>query len=251
MITESLDGRVALVTGSATGIGRAIAETLAERGAAVVVHGLDDNLNAEVLDTWSRRGWRAIADTTDLALADGASSLLDRVANALGPPDILILNASIEIAEVLGALSVDAMAKQTAVNVTANCLLLQQAVPTMIARGWGRVVAIGSVQEERPNARHLFYSGTKAALTSMVLNLARHEAASDVTFNVVRPGAIATDRNRETLSNPEVARSVVERIPLARLGRPDDCAATVSLLCSNAGAYLNGAVISVDGGLRL
>jgi NAD(P)-dependent dehydrogenase (short-subunit alcohol dehydrogenase family) len=251
MIEQDLCGRVALVTGSSTGIGRQIAEALGARGAAIVAHGIDAEQNAEAYAAWRSLGWRCTTCEADLADPNGAATLFRNVAAQLGPPDILVLNASIEIPEPLDLLSPDAMATQAAVNVTANCLLLQATLPAMRERGWGRVVAIGSVQEERPNARHLFYASTKAALTSIILNLARNERSPDVTFNIVRPGAILTDRNREALANADFVRAVVERIPLGRLGDPEDCAGIVSLLCSASGSYLNGAVISVDGGMRL
>jgi NAD(P)-dependent dehydrogenase (short-subunit alcohol dehydrogenase family) len=85
----------------------------------------------------------------------------------------------------------------------------------------------------------------------MILNLARNERSSGVTFNVLRPGAILTDRNRARLAEPEFASTVLERIPTGRIGMPQDCAGAALLLCSDAGSYINGAVISVDGGMRL
>jgi NAD(P)-dependent dehydrogenase (short-subunit alcohol dehydrogenase family) len=251
MSTDDLAGRVALVTGSSTGIGRQIAEALAGRGAAVVAHGIDARQNAEVHETWQGLGWRTMRSDADLAAPLGPATLLRDVTSQLGPPDILVLNASIEMPEPLQALTAAAMNTQVALNLMANCLLLQASLPAMRDREWGRIVAIGSVQEERPNAGHLFYAATKSALTSIILNLARNERAPGVTFNVVRPGAILTDRNRAILSDPTFARTVLDRIPLGRLGEPDDCTGVVSLLCSAAGAYINGAVVAVDGGMRL
>lgn len=250
-MTEDLSGRVALVTGSSAGIGRHIAEAFARRGAAVVVHGNDPGQCAQVHDEWLANGWRCMASVADLADPSAPSALVQDVVAGIGQPDILVLNASIEIRETLLDLSTQAMAAQIAVNLTANLAMLQRLVPVMGDRGFGRVIAIGSVQEERPNAHHLFYAGTKAALTSMVLNLARTERLPDVTFNVVRPGAIMTDRNRAALADPAYAAAVLDRIPLGRLGEPADCAGVCALLCSEAGSYINGAVIAVDGGLRL
>jgi NAD(P)-dependent dehydrogenase (short-subunit alcohol dehydrogenase family) len=251
MSADDLAGRVALVTGSSAGIGKQIAEALARRGAAVVAHGVDARQNAEVHETWQGFGWRTMRSDADLADPEGPATLFSDVATQLGPPDILVLNASIEIPESLQSLTAHAMNAQVVLNLTANCQLLQASVPPMRDRAWGRIIAIGSVQEERPNARHLFYAGTKSALTSIILNLARNERAPGVTFNVVRPGAILTDRNRLTLSDPAFARTVLDRIPLGRLGEPGDCTGVVSLLCSAAGEYINGAVVAVDGGMRL
>ena len=166
-------------------------------------------------------------------------------------PDILILCASVEIREGWERISEAALALQSEVNVHATVRLIQAFLPGMIVRGFGRIVAIGSVQEERPNPSHFYYAATKAAQTSMILNLARTLREPGITCNVIKPGAILTDRNRAVLADPACQAAVLERIPLRRLGAPQDCVGAALLLCSPAGAYINGAEIAVDGGLRL
>lgn len=246
-----LTGKVALVTGSTRGLGRAISEAFGAAGAAIVAHGTDRNeVDARVAE-WSARGWRVAGCVADLAARGGVRELQRSVESTFGAADILVLNASLEIIQPWREVTDEAMQRQSQVNLHAPVGLIQAFLPAMSARGWGRILAIGSVQEERPNAGHLFYSATKAAQTSMILNLARNERAPGVTFNVLRPGAILTDRNRARLADAAFEASVVERIPSGRIGVPADCAGAALLLCSNAGSYLNGAVLSVDGGMRL
>ena len=246
-----LTGKVALVTGSTRGLGCAISEAFGAAGAAIVAHGTDrSEVDARVAD-WSARGWRVAGCVADLAARGGVHELQRSVASAFGAADILVLNASVEIIQPWREMTDEAMQRQSQVNLHAPVGLIQAFLPAMSSRGWGRILAIGSVQEERPNAGHLFYSATKAAQTSMILNLARNERAPGVTFNVLRPGAILTDRNRARLADATFEASVVERIPSGRIGVPADCAGAALLLCSDAGSYLNGAVLSVDGGMRL
>lgn len=247
-MTMELLGRKALVTGSAAGIGRAVAEHLATAGAAVVAHGLDD-VPAVAAD-WRARGFDVIESRADLARSDGVTTLQGDMA-AWGAPDILVLNASVEILQDWRNVDPASLERQTRVNIDAPLKLLQAFVPPMLERGWGRVIAMGSVQEDRPNPRHFVYAATKAAQTSLILNLARQGLSGGVTFNIIKPGAVATDRNRATLDDPALRQGVIDRIPLHRIGVPGDCAGVVGLLCSAAGAYINGAEIAVDGGLRL
>ena len=243
-----LAGRVALVTGAARGIGLAIATGLAEAGAAVILHDRDRAATDRAVAELVARGFAAEGLVHDLA--DPAAPERMRAALEAGP-DILILCASVEIREGWDRISEAALALQSEVNLHATVRLIQAFLPGMIVRGFGRIVAIGSVQEERPNPSHFYYAATKAAQTSMILNLARTLREPGITCNVIKPGAILTDRNRAVLADPAYQAAVLERIPLRRIGAPQDCVGAAVLLCSPEGAYINGAEIAVDGGLRL
>ncbi|HEV7258719.1 MAG TPA: SDR family oxidoreductase [Bosea sp. (in: a-proteobacteria)] len=246
----ALSGRVALVTGGARGIGLAIASALAAASAHVVIHDRDAEADAAALRL---RDGGALASALMAEL--GAPDAPSRMASALEErglsPDILVLSASAEIRQALEALTDGALATQSEVNLHATARLLKAFLPGMTARGFGRVIAIGSVQETRANADCLYYAATKAAQTSMIRTLARTTGGGDLTFNVIQPGAIRTDRNREILAQPGREQLALSRIPLGRIGSPADCAGIALLLCSREGSYINGAEIAVDGGMRL
>jgi NAD(P)-dependent dehydrogenase (short-subunit alcohol dehydrogenase family) len=245
-----LSGRIALITGAARGIGLAIATAFARAGAQVVIHDRDTEA-----DSVSRRlaasGQVATSLIADLALAEAPERMRCELEARGLAPDILVLCASAEIRQTLDTLSDEALAVQSEINLHATARLLKAFLPGMQARGFGRIVAIGSVQETRANADCFYYAATKAAQTSMILNLARTTGARDITFNVIQPGAIRTGRNRAILAQPEREKQVLARIPLGRIGVPEDCAGIALLLCSPGGSYINGAAIALDGGMRL
>lgn len=121
----------------------------------------------------------------------------------------------------------------------------------MIKKGWGRIVTVGSVQQEKPHKDMLIYAASKAAQLNMVKNLAKQFAPFGVTVNNVAPGVIATPRNEEALSNKDYAKKVLEGIPCGYAGEAGDCAGGILLLCSDEGRYITGENLIIDGGMKL
>jgi len=244
-----LVNRTALVTGARREIGRAIALALAGAGAKLAIHHAGTAEEAADADSVVREieqgGGTARAFGQDFALDDAGRRLAEAV-TAWAPVDILVLNASIELVEAYQDIAREHFDRQVAVNLRTPLELLQAFVPPMGARGWGRVVTIGSIQQVRPHPRMMVYAGTKAAQLNWALNLARQFGGQGVTVNNLAPGAILTARNRAQMATE--GEALAKRIPAGRLGTPEDLAGAALLLCSDAGAYINGANLYVDGG---
>jgi glucose 1-dehydrogenase len=247
--TFRLDGRTALVTGARREIGRAIALGLAGVGARVAVHhaGTEEESRdaATVVAAIAAGGGTAQAFAQDFTEA-GAGMHLAAAVTAWAPIDILVLNASIEIPEDWQGISGEHFDRQVTVNLRSTLQLLQALVPPMAERHWGRVLTIGSVQQVMPHPAMLVYAGTKAAQFNWVLNLARQYGGRGVTVNNLAPGAILTARNQAQMQREGAA--LAQRIPAGRLGAPDDLVGAALLLCSDAGRYMTGGNIYVDGG---
>ena len=228
MIREKFDltGKTALVTGSTRGIGLAIGDAFEEYGAKVIRH------NTKVCD-----------------LADPAA--IDRWFPTLQPVDIVVCNASIQERMKWWEFSMDEARKEAQVNYLATLRLFQLAYPHMKAQKWGRLIAVGSVQEQRPHPDMIGYSATKGAQENLVRSIARQVAAEGITANNLCPGVFFTDRNKEALGNPVYAKKVTDAIPMHDYAVPEDAAGAALLLASDAGRYITGATIRIDGGLSL
>lgn len=240
--------KTVLITGSSRGIGRAIALRLAKDGYRVVIHCAGNLEKAnEVYSQIQAMGGQAQVVQCDLCQPENAKKLLEQT----GPVDALVLNASLQYKTPWQEISLDACCEQLNCNFVSSLVLLQQYATHMKEQKWGRIVTIGSVQEAKPHPDMLVYSASKAAQTNMMQSLSSQLAAFGITVNNVAPGVIATDRNKEALSDPVYAKKVSDSIPMGYYGEPEDLAGIVSLLCSEDGRYITGQSIYVDGGKSL
>jgi glucose 1-dehydrogenase len=244
-----LSGRVALVTGASRGIGRAIALGLGRCGASVAVHCAGDTAKArEVADAIKSRGCVVQAD---LKNGDAPRRIIEDTTTALGPIDILVLNASVQYRRPWHEINRDEFDEQIAVNLRSSLELMQLAAPGMVERGWGRILTIGSVQQRRPHPQMLPYGASKAAFEHLARNFAKQLAPHGVTVNNLAPGVIDTDRNAAALADPDARHRIAQAIPMHRIGAPEDCVGAALLMCSNAGGYITGVDLYVDGGMQL
>lgn len=224
--TAGIAGRRALVTGATSGIGAAIAEALAAAGAHVVRHGLDGDLKHDL----TRRGAG------------------ERLAQAAGVVDVLVHAASIQERSPWWGLTDESIERQVCADLVEPFALIRGVLPGMIRARRGRVVVLGSVQRQRPHPDMLAYAASKAGLHAVTQGLSQQVAAAGVTINTLAPGVVETPRNQEALSEPGYREAVLAQIPSRRLGAPADCVGAALLLCSDAGSYITGQEIVIDGG---
>jgi len=246
---QALDGRVALVTGGARGIGRAIALRLAGAGAKVAIVDLMDT----GADT-AREVERATGRTTAFVKADISKESEARAAvaaaeEALGPIDILVNNAGITrdgLALTMDEKDWDAV---LTVNLKGSFLMSKAVLRGMIRRRRGSIVSISSVVARRGNAGQINYSAAKAGLIGLTKSLAREVASRNVRVNAVAPGYIETDM---TAALDEKSRqALISQIPLGRIGTPEAVADAVVFLAGDESSFITGAVLAVDGGLGI
>ena len=240
----NLTGKRALVTGSTQGIGYEIAKVLRAYGAEVYVHCSMDEVKAQDIAAKIGSGLWVTGDLGD-------SECVKRICEKTGELDIVVANASVQFRTPWSEISAEEFDRQINVNLRSTLELMQAYIPAMQAKKWGRFLAVGSVQQYRPHMHMAVYAASKCAIQSLVHNVAKQVAQDGVTVNNLVPGVIVTPRNDEALADAEYAKKVLSGIPAGFAGQPSDCAGAALLLCSDAGRYITGVELPVDGGMKL
>ena len=243
-----LSGRVAVVTGASRGIGRAIAQLLAARGATVVAAARGENARA-VADEITAAGGRCEAVALDVTAPGSAEEAVGGVMARHSRLDILVNNAGIAKDQLMLRMKRDDWDAVLATNLTAAFALTQAALKPMIRQRGGRIISVSSVVGQAGNAGQANYAASKAGLIGFSKSVALEVASRGITVNVVAPGLIETDMTRAIT---DAARQEWEsRIPLKRLGTPADIAAAVCFLASDEASYITGQVVAVNGGMYM
>lgn len=237
-----LTDRVALVTGGSRGIGRAIALTLAEAGAAVAVNYRERARQAsDVVDAVSGKGGRAMAIGADVSRSAEVSAMVAAVERELGPVDVLVNNAGLALIRGVDDLTEDDFDRTIAVNLKSAFLCTQAVVPGMRARKWGRIVNISSGAARGAGGVGVHYNASKAGMEGLTRGYAARLVKEGITVNAVAPSLIETDMVRSGLA------SAANRIPLGRFGTAEECAQAVLMVIGNA--YMTGQTVPLSGGM--
>lgn len=247
----SLEGKVAVITGSSRGIGRAIAERMAEQGARVVISSRKLEACAEVASAIEARhgSGTALAVAANISSKDELKQLIDTTTQRLGRIDVLVCNAATNPHYgPLAGIDDQQFRKILENNVIANHWLIGFTAPQMVERRDGAIIIVSSIGGLRGSAVIGAYNISKAADFQLARNLAVEYGPHNVRVNCIAPGLVRTDFARALWENPDTLRHVTSTTPLRRIGEPDEIAGAAVLLASRAGSFITGQSIVVDGG---
>ena len=244
-----LDGKIALITGGARGLGRTMAVALAQAGASIALAGRSkdacQNAADEVASATGRTVGAFAADVTKIADIEALATDVER---ELGPVDILVNNAGINIRGPIQQLTEADWDAVIDTNLKGPFLCARAFGPRMVSRGWGRVINLGSVLGVIALPGRAPYASSKAGIINLTRVLALEWAGTGVTANAICPGAFATEMNRSLLEDPVKYKEFVAQIPMGRWGELEELTGAVVFLASDASSYVTGTPLFVDGG---
>ncbi len=245
---NELKGKVAIVTGGARGIGRAIASKLAEEGVSVVVADREATSAKKTADFLRKKGGRAIAIVTDVSDKDSVEAMVKRTVEEWKKVEILVNNAGIMFRTRLLNISLEEWDEVLRVNLTGPFLTIRAVLPLMKKQGFGRIINISSLAGRSVSTLGgAHYTSSKAGLLGLTRAVAKEMAPFGITVNAICPGLIRTRMVKDTTSKEELER-VVNSIPLERIGLPEEIGDLVVFLCSEKASYVTGASIDINGG---
>lgn len=245
-----LKDKVALVTGSSQGIGRAIALSFAGEGAAVAVDYRSHPEEAEsVVEEIEGSGGRALAVRADVSDPGDVRNLVARTVEEFGRLDVMVNNAGVEEKMPFLETPFEVWSRVVAVNLTGAWLGCQEAARRMVEQGGGRIINVSSVHEDRPMPTNSPYCAAKGGLRMLMRTIAVELAPHGITVNNIAPGAIETPINENLDQHPDQMQKLLSEIPLGRIGRPEEVAGLALYLASEEAAYVTGSTFFIDGGM--
>lgn len=248
LVDSSFEGKIALVTGSSSGIGAAIAHELAQAGAAIAVHYRGNSAGAQsVVDAIRSNGGRAELYQADISDAEAAAELVKKVQTDLGGLDILVNNAGTTRDTLLMSMKEEDWDAVIRTNLTSVYAVTKAAIRGMLKKRWGRIINLTSVVGISGQAGQTNYSASKAGIIGFTKSLAREVASRNITVNAVAPGFIPTALT--DVLTEEQKQGILSGTPLGRMGTPEEVAWAVAFLASERSGFITGHVLTVDGGL--
>jgi gluconate 5-dehydrogenase len=247
----SLEGQVALITGSSRGLGFAMAEALAAHGALAALNGRDPAALAAKVAALRAQGRRAEAAPFDVTDGTAAAAAVRALAERHGRLDVLVNNAGIQHRVALTEWADADWERVLGANLSACFRLAREAASVMLAQGHGRIINTGSVVAILARPTVHAYVAAKAGLHGLTRSMAAELGRHGITVNAIAPGYFATEMNEALLADGKFTAWVEQRTPLGRWARPEEIGGAVVFLASKAGAYVNGHVLAVDGGLSV